>query len=174
MIFANTFVFKPIIFAPFFRRPAVFNLLCRSLIVKNLYTPYTVHYTLIRMYLKFIRNNQPYGNFRRGTLYSVHFQPNEKGGYNEHLYFISDAYEIASGYEFPLPLIYAVGVRRTNNHLRLALGLGNRCSLLHLINRDARERLYKDVLDSLRNHHDCRIEVCEQIKRRDSYRAASN
>lgn len=116
------------------------------------------------MYLKFVRHNQPYGNFRRGTLYSVHFQPNEKGGYNEHLHFISDAYEIASGDEFPLPLIYSLGVRRANGHLRLALGMGERRSLLHLINHDARERLYEEVLSSLRDHHDCRVEVCAARK----------
>ena len=113
------------------------------------------------MYLKFVRNNQPSGNFRRGALYSVHFQPNEKGGYNEHLQFISDAYEIAYGDEFPLPLIYPIGVRRANNHLRLALGMGGRRSLLHLINRDAREQLYEEVLCALREHQDCRIEVLE-------------
>ena len=113
------------------------------------------------MYLRFIRNNQPSGNFCRGALYSVHFQPNEKGGYNEHLQFISDAYEIASGEEFPLPLIYPIGVRRANNHLRLALGTGGRRSLLHLINRDARERLLEEVLGALREHRDCRIEVSE-------------
>lgn len=113
------------------------------------------------MYLKFVRHNQPYGNFCRWTLYSVHFQPNEKGGYNEHLHFISDAYEIASGDEFPLPLIYSLGVRRAKGHMRLALGMGERRSLLHLINRDAREQLYEEVLSSLRERHDCRIEVVE-------------
>ena len=113
------------------------------------------------MYLKFVRHNQPYGNFRRGTLYSVHFQPNEKGGYNEHLHFISDTYEIASGDEFPLPLIYSLGVRRANGHMRLALVMGERRSLLHLINRDARERFFDQVLGALREHRDCRIDVCE-------------
>ena len=133
--------------------------------VLNLYTlhhtPYTVHFTPISMYLKFVRHNQPYGNFRRGTQYSVHFQPNEKGGYNEHLHFISDTYEIASGDEFPLPLIYLLGVRRANGHMRLALGMGERRSLLHLINRDARERFFDQVLGALREHRDCRIDVCE-------------
>ena len=117
------------------------------------------------MYLKFVRNNRPNGNFCRGALYSVHFQPNEKGGYNEHLHFISDAYEIASCDEFPLPLIYSFGVRRANNHLRLALGMGGRRSLLHLINRDARERLYEEVLGSIRERHDCRIEICDARKK---------
>ena len=121
------------------------------------------------MFLKLIRNNQPSGNFRRGALYSVHFQPNEKGGYNEHLQFISNAYEIASGDEFPLPLIYPIGVRRANNHLRLALGTGGRRSLLHLINRDAREAFISSLLSSLRSHDDIRIEVCEEWTKIPSY-----
>ena len=111
------------------------------------------------MYLKFVRNIQPCGDVRRGTLYSVHFEPNEKGGYNEHLTFISDAYEIASGDIFPLPLIYSARVRRVNGHLRLSLGIGNRHSLLHLINRDARERLYADVRGATHQQDEVRIEV---------------
>ena len=113
------------------------------------------------MYLKFIRQNQPCGNMRRGQLYSVHFQPNEKGGYNEHLTFISDAYEIVSEEHLPLPLIYAAGVRRKNGHWRLALGRGDRYSLLHLINRDARERFFADVLDAMHQRDEVRIEVSE-------------
>ena len=113
------------------------------------------------MYLKFIRHNQPGGELRRGTLYSVHFQPNEKGGYNEHLTFISDAYEIPSGEVFPLPLIYSVGLRRTHDHLRLALGIGDRQSLLHLINRAARERLFADVINTIRQRDEVRIELSE-------------
>ena len=126
------------------------------------------------MYLKFIRQHQPCGSLCRGTLYSVHFQPNEKGGYNEHLTCISDAYEIPCdtkssiinhksqmGGSYPLPLIYSVGVRRTHGHLRLALGTGNRQSMLHLINRDARERLFADVLDAIHQQQEVRIEVCD-------------
>ena len=70
------------------------------------------------MYLKFIRHNQLGGNIHRGSLYTVHFEPNEKGGYNEHPTRISDAYEIASGAVYPLPLIYEAGIRRTNGHMR--------------------------------------------------------
>ena len=126
------------------------------------------------MYLKFIRHNQLCGNMCRGTLYSVHFQPNEKGGYNEHLTCISDAYEIPRdiksaiinhkshmGGAYPLPLIYPVGVRRTHGHLRLALGTADRQSMLHLINRDARERLFADVLDAIHQQQEVRIEVSE-------------
>ena len=113
------------------------------------------------MYLKFIRHNQPSGKLSRGTLYRVHFQPNEKGGYNEHLTSISDAYEITGRNGFPLPLIYSVGVRRVHGHLRLALGTGARQSMLHLINRDARARLIEDVLCAQRNREEVRIEVSE-------------
>lgn len=111
------------------------------------------------MYLKFIRQHQPSGNFCRGKLYSVHFQPNEKGGYNEHMTFISDAYETVSGERFPLPLIFAMGVRRANGHLRLALGAGERRSLLHLIDRDARD-VFATLLFSIPRHEEIRIEVC--------------
>ena len=114
------------------------------------------------MYLKFLRYNQPSGELRRGKLYSVHFQPNEKGGYNECLTTISDAYEIPEGSTCPLPLIYPAGVRCINGHMRLVFGLGDRHSVLHLINRDARERLYEEVLDSIRERHDCRIDVVDK------------
>ena len=116
------------------------------------------------MYLKFVRYNQPGGNFCRGTLYSVHFQPNEKGGYNEYRTIICDAYEIPSGNSLPLPLIYRAEVRCVHGHMRLAFGQGNRHSLLHLINRDARKRLIEEVLGSMRERHDCRIEICDAPK----------
>ena len=126
------------------------------------------------MFLKFIRHNQPCGSMCRGTLYSVHFQPNEKGGYNEHLTHISDAYEIPCDIQSPItnhksptegsyppPLIYAAGVRRTHGRWRLALGSGSRCSHLHLINCDARERFFADVLDAMHQRDEVRIEVAE-------------
>ena len=113
------------------------------------------------MFLKYIRHNQPSGELCRGTLYSVHFQPNEKGGYNEHLTSISDAYEIPAGNSFPLALIYSAEVRRTNGHMRLALGMGDRQSMLHLINRDARERFFADVLNAIHRHEEVRIELSE-------------
>lgn len=113
------------------------------------------------MYLKFIRHNQPSGDLHRGILYSVHFQPNEKGGYNECLTSISDAYEILYGDTYPQPLIYPAGVRCMNGHMRLSFGLGNRHSVLHLINRDAREWFFAHVLCAQRMHEEVRIEVSE-------------
>ena len=114
------------------------------------------------MYLKFVRHNQPYGEIRRGTLYSVHFQPNEKGGYNEHLHFISDAYEIPYGDGFPLPLIYPAGVVRINGFLRLTLGAGNRKSALHLIDPDSRTKFLPELLQDIHERRDVRIEVCDR------------
>lgn len=121
------------------------------------------------MYLKFVRHNQLGGNVSRGSLYTVHFEPNEKGGYNEHPSLICDAYEIVSGKKvesqeardkcFPPALIYQAEVRRMNGHMRLSFGRGDRRSLLHLIDRDAREGFFADLLGALRNHEDVRIEV---------------
>ena len=111
------------------------------------------------MYLKFVRHNHLSGNISRGSLYSVHFEPNEKGGYNEHPSLISDAYEIASGADYPPALIYQAEVRRVNGHMRLSFGRGDRQSLLHLIDHDARERFFAELLDALRDHEDVRIET---------------
>ena len=111
------------------------------------------------MYIKFVRHNQLGGNVSRGSLYTVHFEPNEKGGYNEHPSLISDAYEIASGADYPPALIYQAEVRRVNGHMRLSFGRGDRQSLLHLIDRDARERFFAELLDALRDHEDVRIET---------------
>lgn len=121
------------------------------------------------MYLRFVRHNQLGGNVSRGSLYTVHFEPNEKGGYNEHQSLISDAYEIVSGKKvesqetrdkcFPPALIYQAEVRRMNGHMRLSFGRGGRQSLLHLIDRDAREGFFAELLDALRNHEDVRIEI---------------
>lgn len=121
------------------------------------------------MYFRFVRHNQLGGNISRGSLYTVHFEPNEKGGYNEHPSLISDAYEIVSGKKvesqetrdkcFPPALIYQAEVRRMNGHMRLSFGRGRRRSLLHLIDRDAREGFFAELLGSLRNHEDVRIEI---------------
>ena len=111
------------------------------------------------MYLRFVRHNQLGGNISRGSLYTIHFEPNEKGGYNEHPSLISDAYELVSGADYPLALIYEAGIRRTNGHMRLSFGSGNRRSTLHLIDREARERFFPELLHALRNHEDVRIEV---------------
>ena len=110
------------------------------------------------MYLKFIRH-QSGGNIRRGSLYTVHFQPNEKGGYNEHPTLICDAYEMATVAGCPPALIYEAEVRRTNGHMRLSFGRGVRRSLLHLIDRDAREGFFATLLQALRSHEEVRIEV---------------
>ena len=113
------------------------------------------------MFLKFIRHRGAGSGLQRGTLYSVHFQPNEKGGYNEHLTSISDAYEIPYGNACPLPLIYPAGVVRINGFMRLTAGDRHRRAALHLISRDARERLCADVLRAIHLHEEVRIEVSE-------------
>ena len=113
------------------------------------------------MYLKFIRHTQPMGDVRRGTLYSVHFQPNEKGGYNEYLTTISDAYEIPCGDGFPLPLIYPAGVVRINGFMRLTLGDSHRRSALHLIDPHAREEFIPQLRALINDRTDVRIEVCK-------------
>jgi len=112
------------------------------------------------MYLKFIRHRGAGSGLQRGTLYSVHFQPNEKGGYNEHLTSISDAYEIPCGNAYPPPLIYPAGVVRINGFMRLTAGDRHRRVALHLINRDARERLCADVLRAIHQRDEVRIEIC--------------
>lgn len=111
------------------------------------------------MYLKFIRHTWPNGEIRRGTLYGVHFQPNEKGGYNEYLTAISDAYEIPYGEGFPLALIYPAGVVRIGGCLRLTLGDGHRRSALHLIAPGARESFLQELRALLYQRIDVRIEV---------------
>ena len=113
------------------------------------------------MYLKYIRHKRQWGDLQRGTLYTVHLEPNEKGGYNEHRTLISDAYEVDSEVNYPPALIYEAEVRRTNGHMRLSFGRGNRQSLLHLIDRDAREQFFAELLDALRHHEDVRIEVAQ-------------
>ena len=113
------------------------------------------------MYLKYIRHNQPGVRINRGSLYTVHFHPNERGGYNEHPALISDAYEMAYGADYPPALIYEAEVRSMNGHMRLSFGRGNRRSLLHLIDCNARERFFTELLDAIRHHEDVRIEIAE-------------
>lgn len=114
------------------------------------------------MYLKFIRHTQSNGVIRRGTLYSVHFQPNEKGGYNEHLTTISDAYEIPYGDGFPLSLVYPAGVVRINGFMRLTLGDGKRRSALHLIDPSAREAFIPQLRALLNQRDEVRLEVVDR------------
>ena len=111
------------------------------------------------MYLKFVRNIQPCGEVRRGTLYSVHFQPNEMGDYNEELTIISDAYEIPRGDAFPLPFIYGVEVVRLNGYLRLMFGASYRKAALHLIDTQTREEFIPELRALLQERINIRIEI---------------
>ena len=114
------------------------------------------------MYLKLIRHKSPWGQLQRGTLYTVHFQPNEKGGYNETLTPISDVYEIASGEQLPLALIYPAGVRKIDGRLRLSFGFPNRQSLLHLIDPNARFAFFTDVRYALLQGEEVRISISRE------------
>ena len=122
------------------------------------------------MYLKYIRESFPCGEIHRGKLYSVHFEPNEKGDYNEHLTLISEVYECVTSErmnelknertdQLPLPLIYPVGVVRINGFLRLTLGDYHRRSMLHLINREARESFFAELRNLILARIDVRMEV---------------
>lgn len=122
------------------------------------------------MYLKYIRESFPCGEIHRGKLYSVHFEPNEMGDYNEHLTLISEVYECVTSEimnelknertdQLPLPLIYPVGVVRINGFLRLTLGDYHRRSMLHLINREARESFFAELRSLILARIDVRMEV---------------
>ena len=113
------------------------------------------------MYLKLIRHKRYFGELQRGTLYRVHFQPNEKGGYNEHLTIISDVYETCSGKLLPLKLIYPVGVRKIDGRMRLTFGCPFRHAMLHLIDFHARETFFMEMLCALHEHQEVRLEVNE-------------
>ena len=71
------------------------------------------------MYLKYIRESFPCGEIHRGKLYSVHFEPNEMGDYNEHLTLISEVYEIG---DYPPALIFPIAIRQCDGHKRLRSG----------------------------------------------------
>lgn len=122
------------------------------------------------MYLKYIRDTFPFGEIHRGKLYSVHFEPNEKGDYNEHLTLISDVYECVTSEgmkelrservrELPLPLIYPVQMVQINGFLRISLGGYRRRSALHLINRDARDAFFSELRYLLYHRIEVRLEV---------------
>lgn len=122
------------------------------------------------MYLKYIREAFPCGEIHRGKLYSVHFEPNEMGDYNEHLTLISEVYECVTSESMnelrnegadllPLPLIYPVGVVRINGFLRLTLGDYHRRSMLHLINREARDAFFAELRSLILARIDVRMEV---------------
>ena len=107
------------------------------------------------MYLKYIRHNQPGGRINRGSLYTVHFHPNERGGYNEHPTLISDAYEVGSA----PALIYPAGVRQIGGRLRVSFGIGARQSSLHLIDRVARAGFFEELRGAIKQHEEVRIEI---------------
>ena len=114
------------------------------------------------MYLKYIRHKRLWGDLQRGTLYAVHFEPNEKGGYNEHLIYISDVYEVASGERLPLTLIYPVRMVFIDGRYRLAFGIPTRYSMLHLIDYHARDRFFMELTIALHEHEEVRIEIAEK------------
>ena len=111
------------------------------------------------MYFKYIRHKCPWGQLQRGTLYRVHFQPNEMGGYNEHLTLISDVYETCPGDGLPLTIIYPVGVRKIDGRMRLTFGCFFRQAMLHLIDFHARETFFMELICALHEHEEVRIEV---------------
>jgi hypothetical protein len=115
------------------------------------------------MYLRYIRHKRLWGDLQRGTLYAVHFQPNEKGGYNQTLTIISDVYEIGLGELLPATLIYPVGMRRIDGRDRLSFGIPFRCSMLHLIEYRARDRFFMELSCALHDHEEVRLEVTETV-----------
>ena len=114
------------------------------------------------MYLKLIRHKRQWGELQRGTLYAVHFQPNEKGGYNETLTRISDVYEIACCEFLPLTFIYPASVVRIDGRLRLCFGIPFRHSVLHLIDVHVRDTFFTNVCYALHTHEEVRIEIAEK------------
>ena len=113
------------------------------------------------MYLKYIRHKRQWGDLQRGTLYTVHLEPNEKGGYNEHLRLICDVYEICPGALLPMTLIYPVGMRRIDGRMRLVFGSVFCQSMLYLIEFGARERFFMELYCALHEHEEVRLEVAE-------------
>ena len=107
------------------------------------------------MYLKFIRHKH-FGPARhRGSLYRVHFQPNEKGGYNETLTHICDAYELGNAAE----LIYPAGLTQKSGRMCLTFGLGTRRSVLHLMDAHVREVFLPVFRRTLASGEEVRIEL---------------
>ena len=115
------------------------------------------------MYLRYIRHKHPCGTIHRGTLYSVHFQPNEKGGYNEFLTPICQAYEMVCGTKEPPALIYTFSVTKNQSSGRMLLryGMGAQQAQIYLLGI---EQVYADMLIEIqREHIECRIEI-EELK----------
>lgn len=107
------------------------------------------------MYLRYIRNKHLGGTMHRGTLYRVHFQPNERGGYNETLITISDTYESGTA----ATLIYPIGLVHTCGRLYPTFGHGARRSVLRLIDPIARETFIAHLSQVLDSGEETRIEV---------------
>lgn len=116
---------------------------------------FAVDFEKRKMYLKFVRHSQPSGSYCRGILYSVHFRPNEKGGYSEQLTIISDVYERGNA----PALIYPAGARQVNGRLRVSFGSGKRHALLDLIDRAARDSFFAELRSAILQREDVRIEV---------------
>lgn len=114
------------------------------------------------MYLKLIRHKRLWGDLQRGTLYAVHFQPNEKGGYNETLTLISDVYEIASAELLPWTFVYPVSIVRMDGRLRLCFGRPFRQSLLHLIDMHVRDAFIDNLRHAIHAREEVRIEIEEK------------
>ena len=117
------------------------------------------------MYLKYIRDMRRCGKGKSGKIYTVHFQPNEKGGYNEQLTIIGGVHETVRGEGLPLALIYAAGVSRAEDGWRIALGRGGRQSLLQIIDGEG-EPFVTGVLRALCEREEVRIEVEEKAAHR--------
>ena len=114
------------------------------------------------MYLKYIRHKRLSWQLQRGTLYAVHFQPNEKGGYNEHLIIICDVYETCPEELLPTALVYPVGMSRIYGRMRLVFGSFFRHSMLFLIDFRARDAFFMELHNALHEHEEVRLEVADR------------
>jgi hypothetical protein len=113
------------------------------------------------MYLRYVRQDWHNGFLRRGTLFHVHFHPNEKGGYNEFLTPICQAYEMVCGTKEPPALIYTFSVTKNQSSGRMLLryGMGAQQAQIYLLGI---EQVYADMLIEIqREHIECRIEIEE-------------
>ncbi len=111
------------------------------------------------MYLKFIRQMRPCGESCRGTLYYVHFEPNEKGDYNIHTIAISDACEICMGDSWLPELIYGVGVPVIKDKRRLMFGHGRCYAQLNLLDIRVQEELTASIRSAIDQGIEIRIEI---------------
>lgn len=113
------------------------------------------------MYLRYVRQDWHNGFLHRGTLFHVHFHPNEKGGYSEILTPICQAYEMVCGTKEPPALIYTFSVTKNQSSGRMLLryGMGAQQAQIYLLGI---EQVYADMLIEIqREHIECRIEIEE-------------